>query len=289
MSESLPDLYAEKCSIVRELFINTADDNYILARISFHANLDVDFFWLALHCVEKYLKAALLLNGREAKSYLHDIKALFSSVHALAPELFPEKVTRPDRMPTSFWRDETFKGFVERLYGEGQPDNRYQLWGYVRHPEDLWKLDEVVFYMRRVCQPLEAHFLLKPNDPRFPDETKRQRMNKDESSWRLGGRLEDTIEGRRGPELRRALLDWNRPFAPKDNYEHPTTTYRASSSHPVLHRRLLEPLDGGPSNFVTADKLWEWTRSNIKLSPDLIKIIEEERKARKSRHDRDRR
>ena len=173
MSEPLPDLYADKSDIVKQLFINTADDNYILARISFHANLDVDFFWLAVHCVEKYLKAALLLNGQEAKSYGHDITALFSSVHTLAPELFPEKMTRPDRMPLEFWRDETFESFVARLYGEGQPDNRYQLWGYVRHPEDLWKLDEVVFHVRRVCQPLDAHFLFMPDDPRFPNETNR--------------------------------------------------------------------------------------------------------------------
>jgi hypothetical protein len=44
MPKLYPDQYAEKNSVVQELFIDTADDNYIAARWCFHENLDVGFF-----------------------------------------------------------------------------------------------------------------------------------------------------------------------------------------------------------------------------------------------------
>ncbi len=76
MPEILDDSFADKHSIINELFIATADDNYVLARSCFHQHLNVDFFWLAVHALEKYLKAVLLLNGKTAKSYGHDIVKL---------------------------------------------------------------------------------------------------------------------------------------------------------------------------------------------------------------------
>lgn len=66
MPEILDDSFADKHSIINELFIATADDNYVLARWQ---HLNVDFFWLAVHALEKYLKAVLLLNGKSAKPY----------------------------------------------------------------------------------------------------------------------------------------------------------------------------------------------------------------------------
>jgi hypothetical protein len=49
MTNPYPQHYAAKHSIIKELFIATADDNYINARWCFHENLNVDFFWLAVH------------------------------------------------------------------------------------------------------------------------------------------------------------------------------------------------------------------------------------------------
>src|SRR3981081_3154985 len=104
MVNSYPDQYAEKNSIVQELFINTADDNYIAARWSFHENLNVDFFWLAVHSLEKYMKAVLLLNGESSRSYGHDIITLYSKIRPLSPELLPIKLFKPDKaMPDQHW------------------------------------------------------------------------------------------------------------------------------------------------------------------------------------------
>src|SRR6185437_4053231 len=107
MPEILDDSFADKHSIINELFIATADDNYVLARSCFHQHLNVDFFWLAVHALEKYLKAVLLLNGKTAKSYGHDIVKLYASVTPLAPELLPSILGKPeDRMPDSYWHIE---------------------------------------------------------------------------------------------------------------------------------------------------------------------------------------
>src|SRR5258707_2162994 len=117
MAKEFDDQYAEKHSIVKELFIATADDNYIAARWCFHENLNVDFFWLAVHCVEKYLKASLLLNEKDARGYDHNIVELYSVVKLLAPELFPATLTKPDNnMPDQYWRNEATDDFVKRLH-----------------------------------------------------------------------------------------------------------------------------------------------------------------------------
>ena len=73
-----------KRGIVKRPFVGTADNNYIAARWCYANGLHLDFYWLAVHCLEKYLRAVLLLNGREAKSQSHKITDLYSEVETLA-------------------------------------------------------------------------------------------------------------------------------------------------------------------------------------------------------------
>jgi hypothetical protein len=281
MPKLYPDQYAEKNSVVQELFINTADDNYIAARWCFHENLNVDFFWLAVHSLEKYMKAVLLLNGQSSKSYGHNITKLYSNTRPLAPELLPAKLYKPDlAMPDEQWHDEDVETFIERLYRDGQADNRYQLYGYVRHAEDLWKLDQLIFNVRRLCRPLETHFLGEKKVG-APDDSIRRRLLKDKpSAWTLNCKLEATVEGQRGETLKHALLNWNFAFAP-NNYSHTRTDYRSASNNSVLIRRIYDPLEGGPKHFDHADRLWDWIKVNIQLPNkkpnDLVAEIEIER------------
>lgn len=276
MRETLDDLYAEKHNIINELFIATADENYVLARWSFHQHLNVDFFWLAVHALEKYLKAILLLNGESAKSYSHDVVKLFASVTPLAPELLPAVLAKPeDRMPDQYWHTEQVADFIARLYRDGQADNRYQLFGYSRQPEDLWKLDQVVFVIRRICRPLEAYELGKPLDG-AGNFSNREILGKYPQRWRLNARLEDTMSGKRGEELMRAALTWNFPFAPAD-FKHPPVSYTSSTQNPVLLRRLYDPLEAGSAHFSHNDALWRWVKDNIQLPKALITEIESER------------
>jgi hypothetical protein len=249
MPETLDDFFADKHSIINELFIATADDNYVLARWCFHQHLNVDFYWLAVHALEK---------------------------------LFPAVLDKPeDRMPDEYWHIENVADFVARLHRDGQADNRYQLFGYSRQPEDLWKFDQVVFVVRRMCRPLEAYELGKPHDG-ASNLSNRDILRKYPQRWRLSSRLEDTMSGKRGEELMRAALTWNFPFAPAD-FNQPPVSYTSSAQNPVLVRRLYDPLEAGPAHFSHNDALWKWAKENIQLPKTLIAEIESERQKIKAK------
>lgn len=284
MAFDLDDDYACRRSIVDSLFISTADDNYVAARWAAAHGLDVDFFWLGVHAVEKYLKAALLLNGQSAKGYGHDIVRLYNDVQPLAPELLPSVLTRPLEL-TVDWSDEPTKSFIERLLRNGHADNRYLVSGYFRLEDDTFKLDQVAFAVRRLCQPLEA------KREGVPDESIRQRMLKDHpSSARLGSHLEKIMEGKRGKELQHAALNFNFPFASfaPEGFEHTFMRYGFSGANPVLVRRILDPLRAkDPVRTAQADRTWRWVRGHIRLPPELIDAYEKERcKLRRSKDGR---
>jgi len=288
MSTDLDDLYPGKHSLVDDFFIKTADDNYVVARWCADIRMDVDFFWLALHCLEKYLKAALVLNGRSAKNYGHDIKALYADVHPLAPELLPITLTVPDWLPDRVFSigEEATEKFIERIYLYGQPDNRYLFVGYIKRPADLLKLDQLVFAIRRLCQPLECHFLrMRGKKPAgIPDETRRERMLKDDPVSRdLSSNLEKIMKGERGKVLRRVALKWNFPFAPPD-YKHGRMPYEERMVNPVMVRRFLDPLDAGTADQDKhADDLWAWANDNVYIPDGWRKAYEVERKSRKAK------
>ena len=291
MADEVDELYPYRHSIVNELFIKTADDNYVTARWCYANGFDVDFFWLAVHALEKYLKAVLLLNGCSAKAaivagkksnYGHDIVRLYADVKPLAPELLPVALICPSEIDNSSWHDATPEQFVQRLYNMGHADNRYQLTGYVLREGDLYKLDQLVFAVRRLCRPLEAHFFGK-KQAGLLDKSFRQRMTKDHPvSANLYSRLEEIMGGKRGQEAKHTALNYNFPFAPKD-YEHSTMRgLLFSSSNAVLLRRVIEPLDAGkPEHDKHADALWQWTKDNIHLPKEFVAVYEAERAKRR--------
>jgi hypothetical protein len=276
MALDLDEMYAAKHSIVDAFFIKTADNNYINARWCAFHGLDLEFFWQALHCLEKYMKAALVLNGRSALGHSHDIVRLFAEVQPLAPELIPATLSKPAQYALNYWGAETPGRFIERLYQDGQAANRYALFGYVRHMEDVLKLDQTVFAIRCFCQPLESHFLTKKRDD-VPDESIRDWLVRGAPSFRdLHSTLEETIAGKKGDETRQVLLNWNFPFAPR-GFVHGDFSYTSSAENPVLVRRIFEPLECGPQYFAEADRLWNWLKSNIIIPRTIIAEIEAER------------
>jgi hypothetical protein len=283
----LDDLYPYKHSIIDELYIQTADHNYVVARWCFFNGLDVDFFWLAAHWLEKYLKAALLLNELPAKKYVHDIEKLFADVRPLAPELLPTMLKVPENLPPALFSlgDEEVEKFIKRLYFYGQPDNRYLFIGYIRRGSDLVKLDQLIFSVRRLCQPLEAHFLGErfKNKTGVPKQSIRERMVIDNATSRnLHSNLEKVIAGERGKPLRRVLLNWNFSFAPR-GYKHGRMPYGHRVVNPVLVRQFLDPLDAGkPHRDKHADDLWVWANQNLHLPKEFVRTFEKARAQRKA-------
>ena len=267
MTHDIEPIHAEQGRIVRELFVNTADDNYITARWCFAEGLNVDYFWLAVHTLEKYMKAALLLNGRSSRSFGHDIVALYEDVKLLASDLLPNNLGRPDGLETDHWRDETPEAFSNRLYRNGNADNRYQIFGFVRHREDLFKLDLMVFALRRLCVPLDAYYFAKPCPGRM-NLTYRDLMTKQPKWWivSLGCMLEKTFRRERGEQLREVFLNLNFPFA-TDELPHGSLRNRTEAKNPVLTRSILAPLERARdiSSASMALELCGWVLNNIKL------------------------
>lgn len=206
MADSAASILATKREIVRELFINTADDNYISARWCYIERLNVDYFWLAVHALEKYMKAALLLNGFSGKgfrdeggrfqTFSHKIPMLYERVKCFAAEFLPENLSKPDELAGENWREETPESMLRRFYRNGNADNRYQIFGFLRFHEDLFKLDSMVYALRRLCVPLDAYFLgarlSGSSNPKYRDM-----LTDDSKYWALIGqcKLRRTADG----------------------------------------------------------------------------------------------
>ncbi len=281
MPYKIEPIHAEQNLIVRELFVDTADDNYITARWCFVEGLNVDYYWLAVHALEKYMKAALLLNGHSAKSYVdhagkrrsfgHDIATLYDCLKSFAADLLPDNLPRPSRLALDHWRDETPEAFIRRLHHDGNADNRYQIFGYVQHREDLFKLDSMVFALRRLCVPLDAYFLGRPR-PGAQNPAHRELLTKQPQYWAVSSasKLEKTAKGARGVRLQEVLLNFNFPFAPGD-FAHENIIGRMASHNPVLGRSILQPLQQAPGSdaAATAAELRDWVLTNIQIPRDV--------------------
>jgi len=286
MAQELRRLHAGKSRIVRELFIDTADDNYITARWCFAEGMNIDYSWLAVHTLEKYMKAALLLNGRSGKNgrdengkcrcYGHDISLLYRNIEGISSELLPARLEQPAELRVDSWPDETPVGFLERLYRNGNAHNRYQIFGFLRHQEDLFKLDAMAFALRRLCVPLDAYFLGKWR-PGRRNRTHREVLIEEPRTWvALDCKLERTVNGNRGEQLRDVLLNLNVPFAPGDFSHRDTPSVMAWRSS-VIGRLILKPLEQASTGDEAAHavELCGWVLENILLPREVKEQLRE--------------
>ncbi|SIO10481.1 hypothetical protein SAMN05443247_02020 [Bradyrhizobium erythrophlei] len=103
------------------------------------------------------------------------------------------------------------------------------------------------------------------------------------ASRNLYSTLEEVVQGKRGKMLRRVLLNWNFPFAPKD-FKHGRMQYHGFRMiNPVLVRRFLDPLDAGtPAGDKLADDVWLWAKENVHMPRAFVEAYGQERIRRKS-------
>ena len=246
------DINILKHDVIRELFLKTADQTYVVARWCFLNGLYLDFYWNAMHAVEKYLKAALLMNGRSSKesaagrSYGHNIKLLYGAVSAFAGKIMPDRLTRPSDLNIAHWRDETAAEFVARLGREGDPNNRYNVFGFVQHPEDIYKLDMLVFAVRRSVQPLDALHYTNSTRAQGAPEVKNYEFAQRNPAYQpehLNSKLTKLSGNKSTDAVREAFLNHNLAFAP-DGFEHSALRNSRSADIPVLWHRIIEVAEG---------------------------------------------
>lgn len=276
------DLDCHKAGVVREIFQDTADETYVVARWCYFNNLMIPFYWNGLHAIEKYLKAVLLLNDQSSIKHVkgtkfsHNIELLYDAVHIVAGEFLPEQLKKPDEFDNRYWHNESIAVFVQRLNNLGDPNNRYNLYGFSQLPEDLYKLDELVYYIRRVAIRLDSYAFVGTHrvngDSSFSNA---DLLRKNPTIFGISGRLKELTRSSASSETRFAGLEHNFAFAGVD-YEHSNIQhYRSSSHNPVLYRYIIEPAKKAEKpNTLLAD-LGEWVVSNILLPSDNKKEIQD--------------
>lgn len=280
---------AAQNSIIQELFVRTADENYITARWCAAEGLHTDFLWLATHALEKYMKAILLLNGGSAMKDGHDTPALFERVDLIASDLLPNILDRPANLDIPHWRPLAPKDFIDRLYRNGNADNRYLILGYVTQSQDLHMLDSMVCALRRLICRLDDLYIHSDREG-APDFTNRTLLTQQPTyKPSMGLPLDDAIRAKKPSPREHAALNLNMAFAP-DNYPHTAMRGGTSSRNPVLLRRIIDPLN---SDDVETAKhgitLAAWLLANVKLPgskkhPSVVQEIEAAIAAAKLRH-----
>jgi len=148
-------------SSIWRMYRDAADQDYLLARFSARSNLIYQFWWNAEQAVEKYLKAALLLNSIAVTKYGHKLLEMFDTAQELSGDLLPIVHCPPRYITQKYWPHGKRKGFhlvrdfVSRIEENGNPDNRYRAFSTYTKAEDLIFFDELCFTLRRIAFPLE--------------------------------------------------------------------------------------------------------------------------------------
>lgn len=267
-----------KNTIARNLFVDTADQNYVVARWCYQRGLALDFLWNATHCLEKYMKGALLLNGlsgiRSAPgepSFGHDLTLMYPEIERLAGDLLPLLLVQPTQVAMN-WRPETPATYLARLHSNGEANNRYHLYGHTTLPEDLYKLDKMVFEIRRLCCDLgyalpelglTYHEILSSDPAYMP--------------YGVGSAWQRITRDGADPEMRRAALNHNVLFAP--DYHHGTLRTSFSAANPVLGMHILKPDEDrvAGAEAATHIQLIDWVVQNVYLPGSVKRELREVR------------
>ena len=121
--------YIDRC------FRDTADKDYITARILYKYELGPQFLWASQQAIEKYLKSILLYNHKSTKDLKHYIYKSFGRLKQInyIKFDFPENVIK----------------FIEYLDDQG-PNRYLEKFAYTDGKE-LLLLDRSVWYIRKYC------------------------------------------------------------------------------------------------------------------------------------------
>jgi hypothetical protein len=272
---------AEANGLVQKMFVTTADGNYILARNAFFMALDYDFFWLGAHALEKYLKAVLLMNGRSALSQGHQIVQLFDEVKNMDARLAIDALVDP-QIEDLGWRQESVREFLVRLSELGSPDNRYGVYGFSQRMEDLFKLDQAVWLIRRYCRTFTYTI---PHGGKTITVDYVDQVLKGSTSWSHMGflPLERLLERSHEDPDRAAFLRHNVPFAPNADHQLHRLSWRSADPPFADLVSRIRSTTASAETREHAARVIAWALSNIKLSsPDrktLQAILDQHAKA----------
>lgn len=137
--------------VIYQSFVIPADEDYLTARLLFKSKLHRGFFWSSSQCIEKYLKAFLLLHDVSVKNNKgHSIEPLFKKAIEIDLEL--KKIDckiHPDiNIDKNLYEQISLEKFLNDIENYGNADNRYNSVGVYFGIEHLFALDKFVFLLR---------------------------------------------------------------------------------------------------------------------------------------------
>lgn len=175
-------------------FRDTADVDYIAARMAFRVALLQQFFWSSQQAVEKYIKCILLLNRIPAQKMRHNLR------YGL------DKINNEGKFKLRLSLDS--HEFIQRLNMYGS--HRYFETSYYSLGLEILSLDRTVWELRRYCAVLD-YCVEKSSGERkemLEIELRRIEQSENDSPPRFvlaGGFLEKVIKDRES-QAREALL-----------------------------------------------------------------------------------
>lgn len=266
LDEHSPHVNACISSIINELYFNTADETYIVARWCAIQMLSSDFIWNAIHALEKYMKAAILLNGGSAKQIGHNIELAYKELEKLTDGLLPTEIQKPKDLNLPYWQPTTPLNFIRKLMSSGGASVRYNERGYVQNDLDLFLLDELVFQIRRLCLRLDTAPYKK-----FTPKTRREFLRDQPDLHNVkNGKLEKIKRDKNASsELKQAAFNLNMRFSPEDFY-HDGIRLGTSASNPALKRYMVEYLTSPkPENQKIGNAVRDWYLKNNSVNKTL--------------------
>jgi len=120
-------------------FRETADKDYIAARIAYRARLIQPFLWSSLHCLEKYAKCVLILNRIKSEKG-----------HTVLRQL--ELLKQVGKFEAKI--DKAALDFIVRLEEHGAALRYYEM-SYFNQAYDIMRLDNAVSQIRRYCRVMD--------------------------------------------------------------------------------------------------------------------------------------
>lgn len=179
-------------------FRDTADQDYITARMAYRAMLIPQFHWSSLQAIEKYFKAILLLNRIPAKDIGHNLGKALKYIQKLP---FEVKIS------------EIGIKFIKHMDMFGR--FRYLEGSYFTIGPQLIFLDKTIWEIRRYCQVLDYELSLKNGEKKNMIATEIERIERSENEayhkFRLlNGTIEKILDKKEHPA--RAPLIWHNAF-----------------------------------------------------------------------------
>lgn len=253
---------ARRNDLIRRMFIDTADMNYVGARAAFFEGRNYDFWWLTLHAAEKYLKAALLMNGATANAANHNLVTLMERIAKVDKRVVLPKFIRPRLAGAERMFDGHNTDFVKWLNIFGSAPNRYATYSYVISNIDIYRADHLIYWARRHARPFSQN---------MPDGTNIDWVSQLANSprqWRhhSGAPIERLADLPTRHHARRTLTRANVAFFPELRHRNPPINYGRAQNGAIFN--CIQTLKGskpGSEDRLETRELLLWVKEHLFL------------------------